>query len=443
MLAMSPFIALAVLALSLSPALATDVVPDAAPGASHAAARGGVPAAAPDEGRSPLMVRLMLHPTTNGVFVTVPVVDSDPNSGVTFGLMPVWVRAGKDGTIREIHAPSLTYNPYFGFAAKYEYYDFTKEHRTQQFRASSAEKYNRGVVYEYDTTRFLDRDMRANARAEYSRDGSARFFGFGPNAPRSGESNYTLDTLNERLTWGMPVREGSPFSVDLQQQVQANEVRPGAITAPDDLINKYPDIGRDLHPRRRDAFFRVTLTYDTRDSDVTTSSGTYAFVFADGSYDGIIGQYDYNRYGAGAREFWPTFDGGDAEPRFITAARARFEDLRGSAPFWTQPQLGGKYIFRGYGEGRFIDDGLAVAGLEERCRVYARKISGITASFWVDPFVEAGTVFRSPELMQSKYVHPDAGVALRAVGRPQVVGSADFAYGQEGLKIFLDINYSF
>jgi hypothetical protein len=435
--------ALAALAISFSPVFASDVVPDAAPGAAHGASRLDVPAPVPHEEKSPLLMRLMLHPTKNGVFVTVPVVDSDPNSGVTFGMMPVWVRAGSDGTIREIHAPSVTYNPYFGFAAKYEYYDFTKEHRTQQFRASSAEKYNRGVEYEYDTSRFLDRDMRANARAEYSRDGSARFFGFGPNTPQSAESNYTLDTLNERLSWGMPIREGSPFSFGLQQQVQANEVRPGAITAPEDLQNKYPAVGRDLHPRRRDAFFRVSLTYDTRDSDVTTSSGAYAFAFFDSSNDGVIGQFDYNRYGAGARKFWPTFDKDDSEPKFITAVRARFEDLRGNAPFWAQPQLGGKYIFRGYGEGRFVDDGLVVSGLEERCRVYARKISGITASFWVDPFVEVGTVFRSPELMQSKYLHPDAGIALRAVGRPQVVGSADFAYGQEGLKIFLDINYSF
>lgn len=29
------------------------------------------------------------------------------------------------------------------------------------------------------------------------------------------------------------------------------------------------------------------------------------------------------------------------------------------------------------------------------------------------------------------------------VGRPQVAGSADFGYGQEGLKVFLDINYTF
>jgi hypothetical protein len=440
---MRALIALVALWAAVSPVFATDAVPDATPGAGHGAALPEVPARAEVEGKPPLLMRLMLRPAKDGVFVAVPVVDSDPNSGVTYGVMPVWVQTGQDGRIRRIHAPSLTYNRYFGFAAKYELIDFSKEHRVQQFRASSAEKYNREVVYEYDTSRFLDRDMRANARAEYSRDGSARFFGFGPNSPQSGESNYTLDTMNERLTWGMPVREGSPINVSLQQQVQANKVRPGAITEPDDLVNKYPELGRDLSPRRRDAFFRAALTYDTRDSDVTTSSGTYVSVYAEAAVDGIVGQYDYQRFGFGARKFWPIFGQDRTEPAFVTATRVRLEDLRGNAPFWAQPQLGGKYIFRGYGEGRFVDDGLALAAVEERCRVYARTISGITASFWVDPFVEVGTVFHSPELMQAKYLHPDAGIALRAVGRSQVVGSADFAYGQEGLKVFLDINYSF
>lgn len=432
----------AVLLLSASAARAGGAGPDAPPGAGNTAA----PAETPEnlrKGDAPLLMRLFLHPTTNGVFVVVPVVDDDPNSGVTSGVMPVWVRSGRDGRIEQIHAPSLTYNQYFGPAARYEFFDLSRTDRTIQFRASSAQKYDREAVFEYDTSRFLDRDMSANARFEYSRDGSARFFGIGPNAPESGESNYTLDTLNERLTWGMPLREGSPVSLRLQEQVQANEVLPGAITAPEDLVNKYPELGRELRPRKRDAYLRARLAYDTRDSDLTTTRGVYAFLSVDGSEDGLIGQYDYARYAAGARYFRPHGGEDDGEPRFVTAARVRLEQLSGTAPIWALPQLGGKYVFRGYGEGRYMDDGMAVAALEERCRVYARKISGITASFWVDPFVEAGTVFHRPEDARSKYVHPDAGVALRAVGRPQVVGSADFAYGQEGMKVFLDINYSF
>jgi hypothetical protein len=35
------------------------------------------------------------------------------------------------------------------------------------------------------------------------------------------------------------------------------------------------------------------------------------------------------------------------------------------------------------------------------------------------------------------------GTSLRAVAKPQVVGSLDFGVGREGLAVFMDINYSF
>jgi len=86
---------------------------------------------------------------------------------------------------------------------------------------------------------------------------------------------------------------------------------------------------------------------------------------------------------------------------------------------------------------------MIVTGMEQRCRLMAMRVGGVTTSFWLDPFVAVGTVFPDPASMQAKYFRPVYGFALRAVGRPQIVGSADFGYGQEGLKIFLDINYAY
>jgi len=53
-----------------------------------------------------------------------------------------------------------------------------------------------------------------------------------------------------------------------------------------------------------------------------------------------------------------------------------------------------------------------------------------------------GTVFDSPEDSQSKYLHPVVGTAFRAIAPPQVVGSIDLGFGQEGAAIFMDVNYS-
>ena len=157
----------------------------------------------------------------------------------------------------------------------------------------------------------------------------------------------------------------------------------------------------------------------------------------------MLSAYNYTRYGATFKTFLPADSAGGSEPRFITAFDAQFENINGSAPFWLMPQLGGKYSLRSYGEGRFVDHSMIVFGAEERCRVYSKMISGIPASFWVDPFVGVGTVSREPDVMRGKYMRPAAGVAFRVVSRPQIVESLDLGYGQEGLATFFDFNYSF
>ena len=176
---------------------------------------------------------------------------------------------------------------------------------------------------------------------------------------------------------------------------------------------------------------------------MTASRGAYGLAFIQGSNQALLSEFNYYRYGLDLRGFLPVYLQAEPEPEFITATRFYFDQLNGNAPFWALPRLGGKYTLRSYGEGRFLDHGMTLLSLEERCRVYQRKVAGTTASFWIDPFLGLGTVFPRPELMQEKHMHPAAGVAFRGIARPQVVGSLDFGFGQEGLKIFLDINYSF
>ncbi|MCP4619897.1 MAG: hypothetical protein GY844_26105 [Bradyrhizobium sp.] len=61
----------------------------------------------------------------------------------------------------------------------------------------------------------------------------------------------------------------------------------------------------------------------------------------------------------------------------------------------------------------------------------------------IAPFVGVGNVFRQPGKAKAKYLRPVFGGAIRAIARPQVVGSVDFGIGQEGPAIFMDINSSF
>lgn len=88
------------------------------------------------------------------------------------------------------------------------------------------------------------------------------------------------------------------------------------------------------------------------------------------------------------------------------------------------PQLGGKYVHRAYGAGRYVDKGLAAVTIEERITAYSVAVAGVTTELEVAPFAGIGAVFSSPGRAAARYARPVFGAAVRAVARPQVVGSS-------------------
>ena len=171
---------------------------------------------------------------------------------------------------------------------------------------------------------------------------------------------------------------------------------------------------------------------------MTTSRGFFFQTYAEYAVRGFLSSYDYSRYGLDGRYFRP-WEGKDT----ATAARLKYEQLRGDAPFFLKPSLGGKYNLRAYGAGRYVDRGMAVASVEQRFIVHREKMAGVTAELEIAPFVELGSVFDLPKRASRRYARPAYGAAVRAVARPQVVGSVDIGVGQEGVSVFMDINYSF
>jgi hypothetical protein len=128
----------------------------------------------------------------------------------------------------------------------------------------------------------------------------------------------------------------------------------------------------------------------------------------------------------------------------VFAVQGRYEQVLGSAPpFWLLPSMGGKYSLRAYGEGRYVDRGAATLNVEDRIKLYEAKSAGVTIEYQVAPFAGLGEVFDAPQAAAARDVRPVVGGAIRAVAKPQVVASADFGVGREGLAVFMDINYSF
>lgn len=395
--------------------------------------------AAPKEDETPLAIRWMIRPLKRGMFIRLPIMDTDPNRGVTVGVMPIAVIQGKtDDRIRQIHAPSVTYNKNFSVVPTYRYYFYPQEDASLILRGSAA-KYENEALGEYEDGSFLGTQIDLRGRVQINTDAGQRFYGFGPASDKSAESNYRESLFQTRAGMGHPLAEGSKWRARVSSHYQASRFTNGPIPNLPTFMSAYPNQASERRQQTHET--RLAVDYDTRDHGITTGKGHFFQLFAESAVRGFLSQYDYSRWGVEGKSFlpWPRDEGK------VFAVQAKLEQLTGPSapPFWLQSRLGGKYSLRAYGDGRYVDRGMAVVNAEQRVKLFEHKMAGVTTEFQAAPFVGAGTVFDSPEAGQAKHVRAVVGAGIRAVAKPQVVGSVDFGVGREGLTVFMDINYSF
>jgi hypothetical protein len=390
------------------------------------------------EDETPPFLRWMLAPLKRGMFVRLPIVDTDPNRGVTYGVMPIIVLKGKnDERIEQIHAPSLTYNENFKLSPTYRYYYYPQEDASFLARFSRA-KYEHESMLQYEDRGFLGSPYDIYLRLHEAADSGQRFYGIGTNSPKLGEANYKQQYWLYKWGVGSPLIQNSAWRAHLSQRYQATRITNGPLPNLPAFRHLYPQQFSEKTQQTNET--RINLDYDTRDHAVTTRQGTYFNIFAEGALRGYLSQYTYERYGTEIRWFKPW----TSHPDHVFAIQAQYEQLMGNTPpFWLMPMMGGKYSLRAYGDGRYVDRGVATVNVEQRFKVYEARTAGVTTELQIAPFIGAGQAFDYPGKATARYVRPVVGTAFRAVARPQVVGSVDVGIGREGVSVFTDINYSF
>ncbi|MHB2026715.1 MAG: BamA/TamA family outer membrane protein [Elusimicrobiota bacterium] len=383
------------------------------------------------------LLEWMIHPLKNGMALFLPSIDTDPNRGVTYGVMPIWVfQSTQTKQIQYIHAPSVTYNQYFGWNPTYRLYYYPNAYSNLVLRGSW-DRYENEVFASYENQRFLNRNIDAFLEFQDNVDASQRFFGLGPDSQLGGQTNYVAHYIQEKASIGIPLGS-SDWKIYATNHTIAERTTNGPIPGFSPFEQTYPTDASSARQTVNE--WRMSLGYDGRDSTVTPTRGAYLRIYGSYSAKNLGSGYDYDRYGIDARYLhsWANSKAG------VTALQFQFQDLLGNnVPFWDLPSLGGKYSLRAYGDGRFIDNGMTAINAEERFTVYRQKFAGVEVQGQVAPFAGMGTVFAMPEDVQSKYLRPVVGAAVRAIAPPQVVGSVDVGVGQEGAAIFMDVNYSF
>jgi hypothetical protein len=383
-----------------------------------------------------------LNPAT-APFLPVPLIGVDPDSGTTLGILPVKLVTDENGDIRSIIAPDILHNPFFGYGGHARIYDYPSADTQWSVVAGIDERVQRGFDAEYQTGRLRETRWSINGSFVYSHDGTPRFYGIGNQSPGIAETDYTQQQELLQIQVGYNLNHA--WQLLYTARVQVVDVLPGTLEGIASLQSRFGHIlGIGTNQQR---LSRISIGYDTRDNITAPSTGMEWVAYVGGAArNGLINDSMYSETGVDGRDFWSIRPG----TVLATHMSLRYLPTSYDVPFWAlsslggdQSAVGGDQPLRGYGPGRYYDRDAFSATAELRQRVANINAASSHVEIELTPFVDVGRVFGSTGTFPLSQLHTVAGIGVRGLARPFVVGYVDFGYGNEGLAVFTGINYPF
>jgi len=372
----------------------------------------------------------------------VPEVATNPNGGVTYGLLLAVLFKNQQNQISDIFAPDINNNTDLGAGGTIRYFAYPSEDTQWYALAGAQQNIARVVDLNYETGRTRVKWYSLEGRLFFERDPTERFFGIGNDSRLGGQSNYTTEQIYVSGLFGYNLSEN--LQVAFFTRPRYLRVLRGAFTTIPQTLTFYPNVkgingGSEFYNELR-------VTYDTRDSVDIPRHGGLLVIYGGGADRAALSSVSYSRFGIDARHYWRLGD------RFTLAAHGyiQYTPAGNETPFWAMARLGGdesllydQQTLRGYGAGRFTDDNISVANIELRTRVLEADLFGTHGILEMAPFAEAGRVFHKMSEDPLTDLHPVGGIGFRAIAEPFVVGYVDVGYGGEGAAVFSGINYPF
>lgn len=383
-----------------------------------------------------------LDPST-APFIPVPLIGSDPNSGTTVGLLPVWIDTNDDHEIRRIIAPDVLHNPYFGYGVDARVYAYSSRDEQWSVDSGIKERVERDVDGEYQLGRLRDQRWSVNFSVIFDRSGVPRFYGIGNESPMINETNYTNTQDLAQIQVGLNLTH--EWQILYTARVISDDVTAGTLEGIASIESRFGNV---LGVGTNDQFLnRASIIYDTRDDLVVPNHGMEWVAYGGAATrHGLLNDSMYSEAGMDGRNFWPVAEG------TVLAAHVALRYLPTSheIPFWALSSLGGgvsqtggEQPLRGYGEGRFYDRNSFSSSLEMRRTVVSFDAVATRVDIELAPFVDLGRVFARTNTDPLEQLHHVFGVGFRGIARPFVVGKVDIGYGNEGVAIFTGLNYPF
>lgn len=375
-------------------------------------------------------------------FIPVPEVATDPNGGVTYGVLPVWLFTDNKNEINSILAPDINSNSTLGPGGNFRYLAYPSSDTNWYAEAGAQETIARNVDIDYQTGRQHKNWISFEGRFFFEKDPTERFFGTGNHSHEGNQSNYTTKQIYGEAILG--INFSDKLQLSMMERPRYVRIEDGGFTSVPSIFKEFP------HQKGLNGGSEVLsqwmIQYDSRDSVDIPRSGTLGRLYygiADRRFGSSI---SYNRFGGELREFYSVGE----RITFAGHVFNEYEPVGGEIPFWSQARLGGdeslltdQETLRGYGTGRFIDNNLFVMNVEVRTRVWDKTIFGTHGILELAPFAEAGRVSHNLSYNPFSELHPVGGIGFRGIAEPFVVGFVDVGWGGEGAAVFSGINYPF
>jgi outer membrane protein assembly factor BamA len=262
-----------------------------------------------------------------------------------------------------------------------------------------------------------------------------RFFGYGSHTLEADESNYVSHGFYMTALAGYYATPR--FRINLTESFISTDLKGQAIFDVADTLTRYG--GLNGVQNSFNFIHKVSLTYDSRPKGPNSREG----FFAEGSYFASLvplgSDVNFHGFSTEAIHMHSMFN-----ERTTLVFRLFAQDIYGSdVPFYLQSSLGGDRELRAFIPNRFVDNGKLIFTWEQRIKVLKKSIFGIPAELWLDPFLEAGTVFDNFKNLGASKMQTVAGLGIRMIVPPTVVGRIDIACGAEGYSVYTQLGYPF
>lgn len=381
-----------------------------------------------------------LNPATAPVLL-IPDIETDPDSGNTFGIMPTWLKSNQKGDITRIASADFYRNSYFGAGVGGSIFDFLSLDSQWYVGGDVEQRVERQLDTRYESGRRRLDTWSFTARVNYDRIGTPRFFGIGNHTTINDQTNYTSETELIDLTPGWNINPRWQLAYTLR--FQNVDVFPGSLPHIESIEKRFASAY--ATGDNREIYNRLMLIYDTRNDLTAPTQGVELSVYS--GYAELQGYgAQYQSAGVDGRAYVPF--GSRTVVALHTALRYELDAHH--LPFWAYSTLGGEAsvtdgsgTLRGYGNGRFTDRNSFVFNLELRQGIATLNAASSRIDVELTPFLDAGRVFHLTSTNPLSQLHYVGGLGFRGVARPFVVGYVDIGVGSEGVAVFTGINYPF